>query len=114
MPNNNVFNTEQEPLYTDQVNTYADPGISTLQEWEAAVAGNLYVANTSGSITAAQNLLLQVANPGGSGRTLYVSRISGSITITGATLTVIRGGTFTGTTVTPVNYNFGSSTMSAP
>ncbi|MDF2927213.1 MAG: hypothetical protein K0R57_6127 [Paenibacillaceae bacterium] len=113
MPNYNPFNREDDPLFAEQVNTYAAPGIEALQEWEAAVAGILYAANTSGSITAAQNLLLQVTNPGGSGRTMYISRIAGSISISGATLTVSRGGTFSGSAVTPVNYNFGSGSVSS-
>lgn len=113
MPNNNVYNTESKPLFVDQVNTYTDPGVGTLQEWDAAVSGILFVANTSGSISGAQNLLLQVSNPGGSGKTMYISRISGGISIAGAALTVLKGGTFTGTTVTPVNFNLGSSGLSS-
>lgn len=111
MPNNNVFNTDSDPLYMEQTNTFTNPGIESAQEWQAAANGILFIANTSGSISASQNLLLQVSNSGA--RTMYVSRIAGSITTSGATLTVMRGGTFTGTAVTPVNYNFGSSVTSA-
>lgn len=113
MPNNNVFNNDSEPLFAEQMNTYINPGIESVQEWDAAVNGLLFIANTSGAITASQNLLLQVTNPGGSGKTMYISRIAGSITISGATMSVIRAGTFTGTVVTPVNYNFGSAAASS-
>lgn len=113
MPNHNVFNSEVVPIYMEQINTYAAPGIESGQEWQAAVNGILFVANTSGSITAAQNLLLQVTNSGVGGKTMYVSRIAGSISIAGATITIYQGGTFSGTTVTPVNLNLGKATTSS-
>ena len=113
MPNYNVINTEQDPLYVAQINTFRAPGIDTSQEWQASVNGILYGATTSGSITAAQNLLLQVTNPVASGKSLYLSRITGSISIAGATISLQRGGTFSGTTVTPSNFNFGSANVSS-
>lgn len=112
MPNYNVINTEQDPLYVAQINTFRAPGIDTSQEWQAAVNGILFGATASGSPTSAQNLLLQISNPAASGKTLYLSRITGSISIAGATLTILRGGTFSGITVTPSNFNFGSANVS--
>lgn len=112
MPNNNVFNTDSEPLYMEQTNTYSNPGIGSDQEWEAAVNGILFMASTSGSLTSGQSMLLQVTNPGASGKNMYLSFVSGSISAAG-TLALLRGGTFSGTTVTPVNSNFGSAAASS-
>ncbi|CAG7617366.1 hypothetical protein PAECIP111802_00399 [Paenibacillus allorhizosphaerae] len=43
---------------------------------------------------------------------MFVSRVSGGISIAGATIAILKNGTVTGTTVTPVNLNFGSSNTS--
>ncbi|MFC6226602.1 hypothetical protein ACFQI7_02185 [Paenibacillus allorhizosphaerae] len=64
------------------------------------------------ALAAGQNLLLQISNPAGSGKTMFVSRVSGGISIAGATIAILKNGTVTGTTVTPVNLNFGSSNTS--
>ncbi|KOY14476.1 hypothetical protein [Paenibacillus xylanivorans] len=113
MTNSNVFNQSNGPLYTQLTNTFSTPGIESTPEGGAAAAGSNFALTTSNvSIGAGLNLLLQVANSVGSGRTLYVSRISGGTTAA-ATLIVYSGGTITGgTTPTPVNTLLGNANTS--
>ncbi|WP_282938419.1 hypothetical protein [Paenibacillus sp. RC67] len=112
MPNYYVFDQTTNPLYIEQVNPYTFPGVDGSPEGSASMAGSLYIANFSSSITSAQNLILQVTNPVGSGKTMYVSRVYGSSSIAGATATLQKNGTVTGSAVTPLNLNFGSSNTS--
>ena len=114
MTNYFVFDTVNNPLYTQMTNTYTAPGIEGGAEGDAAKSGVLYVL-TSGStaVAANQNLLLQVTNPGGSGVSMYISSITGGSSAA-ATVTLYSGGTVTGgTTPTPFNALFGSSNTSA-
>lgn len=113
MTNYHVFDQVNDPVYTHQVNTYVDPGIEAGPEADAAREGVLFIAHFSASVPAAQNLMLQVTNPMGSGRTMYISRVSGSSSASNVLLTLLRNGTFSGSAVTPVNLNFGSANTSA-
>ena len=112
MTNYHVFDQLHDPIFTHQVNTFEDPGIEAGAEADAAKAGVLFAASFAASVPAGQNLLLQVANPPGSGRTMYVSRVFGSSSAA-VTLALYRNGTFTGSAITPVNLNFGSANASA-
>ncbi|WP_088833691.1 hypothetical protein [Paenibacillus tyrfis] len=112
MPNYSIFNRSNGPLYTQQVNTFSAPGIDSSPEGGAAMSGILFSANFSSSITAAQDAILQVSNPANSGKTMYVSRIAGSSSISGTTVNVLKNATVAGSAVTPVNLNFGSTTAS--
>ena len=105
MPNYFVFDTVSRPLYTQQVNTYVSPGIDTNVEGAAARAGILY--GVSATTAASNPLALQVSNPAGSGRTMYVSRLVASSATQAATVNLLRNATVSGTALTPVNYNFG-------
>ncbi|WP_150268974.1 hypothetical protein [Paenibacillus tepidiphilus] len=108
MPNEAIFNQSSGPLYTEQVNTYISPAIDNFPEADAALAGLLFSAPFASTVTTAAPLVIQVANPGGSGRTAYVSRVTGSSAASAVTLTVLRNATVTGATIAPVNFNFGS------
>ncbi|BFH63320.1 MULTISPECIES: hypothetical protein [Paenibacillus] len=113
MVNFKIFNKSSLPLYTQNVNTYTSPGIGSLPSSSAASAGASFTL-TSGSVTVpiSQNLLLQISNPAGSGKTVYASSISGGSTAA-ATVNVYSGGTITGgTTPTPQNNLFGSTITS--
>jgi hypothetical protein len=113
MPNFFVFNSQYNPLFTQLVNTYTTPSVETPPEGDAAKAGILYIL-TSNSINVpiGQNLLLQVSNPVGSGKTVYISSISGGASAA-ATVTLYSGGTITGgTSPTPFNTNFSSTNSS--
>lgn len=112
MPNDSVFNQSSQPLYTEQVNTYVTPGIDSAPEGGAAKAGLLFVIPAASTVTSAAPLVVQVSNPVGSGRTLYVSRVTASTATAVVTLTLLRNATVTGTTVIPINYNFGSALTS--
>ncbi|MEK3791417.1 hypothetical protein MKX42_06750 [Paenibacillus sp. FSL R7-0204] len=112
MPNETVFNQNSQPLYTEQVNTYIAPGIDTLPEAGAAMSGLLFGIPFASTVGTSTPLVMQVANPGGSGRTLYISRIIASTGTASVTLTLLRNATVGGMAVTPVNYNFGSAVTS--
>lgn len=108
MSNFHVFNNADDPLFTQQVNTFIVPGIESTPEGDAAKEGILYSANFSAAIGAGQNLILQTSNPANSGKTIYISRVSGSVSAAGATFSLLKNGTVSGSSVTPVNLNFGS------
>ncbi|MEK3682840.1 hypothetical protein GC101_28740 [Paenibacillus sp. LMG 31459] len=112
MPNDAVFNQNSQPLYTEQVNTYIAPGIDTLPEAGAAMSGLLFGFSFASTVTTAAPLVMQVSNPGGSGRTVYISRVIASTGTAAVTLTLLRNATVGGSIVTPVNYNFGSAVTS--
>jgi len=113
MTNYSVFNQSNSPLYTQSTNTYLVPGIEGSPEGDAAKSGALYILSSgSVGVGSGANLLLQLANPSGSGKTIYVSSLMGGTTAA-ATVTVLKGGTITGgTTPTPFNANLGSANTS--
>lgn len=112
MPNEAVFNQNNQPLYTEQVNTYIAPGIDTLPEAGAAMSGLLFGIPFASTITTSAPLVMQVSNPGGSGRTVYISRVIASTGTASVTLTLLRNATLGGSVITPLNYNFGSAVTS--
>ncbi|MBW4080917.1 hypothetical protein [Paenibacillus sp. S150] len=112
MPNDAIFNQSTQPLYTEQVNTYLAPGIDTLPEAGAAQSGLLFAVPFTSTVTASAPLVLQISNPAGSGRTVYISRVTASSAAAGVTLALLRNATVSGSTVTPVNFNFSSSVTS--
>lgn len=125
MPNNYVMNDNDQPLYVEMTNTFRAPDISAPPETSAAEAAVLFSANASNSATivlglASAIITVRINNPAGSGRTLYLSRVSGSIggtsllTSISGTFTIVRGGTVTSpATLTPVNHNLGSEAASS-
>lgn len=113
MPNEAVFNQNNQPLYTEQVNTYTAPGIDTLPEAGAAMSGLLFGIPFAATVTSSAPLVMQVSNPGGSGRTVYISRVIASTGTASVTLTLLRNATVGGSVITPLNYNFGSAVTSA-
>ncbi|WP_127584471.1 hypothetical protein [Paenibacillus koleovorans] len=125
MTNEFVFDSPNQPIYTQQVNTYLAPGTVAPPEASAGKSGFLFVGtatNTSSLGILGGNVIIsiQLANPGGSGRTCYVARFTGGIGISLSLLsnftgsvTLLQGGTLTGpTTVTPANSNFTSAQTS--
>jgi len=112
MANYSVFNQIENPLYTQQVNTYIAPGIDSTPEGSASKAGMLFGVNFASTVTTAAPLVLQLTNPSGSGKNMYVSRIAGSAATAAVILTIIKNGTVSGTAVTKVNLNFGSTAVS--
>ncbi|NOU82856.1 hypothetical protein GC101_28735 [Paenibacillus sp. LMG 31459] len=125
MPNNYVINDNDQPVYVEMTNTFRAPDISAPPEISASQSAVLFSANASNSATivlglASAIITVRINNPAGSGRTLYLSRVSGSIggtsllTSISGTFTIVRGGTITSpATVTPVNNNLGSPAASA-
>ncbi|MFS0872438.1 hypothetical protein [Paenibacillus xylanilyticus] len=113
--NYNVFNQSNGPLFTQLTNTFSAPGIEASAESGAAAAGSFFALTTNNTaVPANQNLLLQILNAAGSGRTLRISRISGGTTAA-ATLVVYSGGTVStsgGSTPVPVNTLLGSTNAS--
>lgn len=112
MPNDAMFNQNNQPLYTEQVNTYITPGIYSLPEADAAMSGLLFGIPFASTVTASAPLVMQVSNPAGSGRTVYISRVIASTGTAAVTLTLLRNAAVGGSVTTPVNYNFGSALTS--
>lgn len=125
MPNDYVFDDPNQPVYTNLTNTYTSPGIVAPPETNAGATGNLYVVNainstTLGLLGGSVTITIQVSNPAGSGKTLYVSRETGGVNVAlnllssfSGNLSLTKGGTLTSpTALTPVNSNFGSTRTS--
>jgi len=56
MPNDAVFNQMNQPLYTEQVNTFVAPAIDSPSEGGAAKAGLLFTIPFSSTVTTAAPL----------------------------------------------------------
>ncbi len=96
LPNNNVFNPQTQPVYTSNTNTYQSPGIITPPESDAGNVGRLFNSGTTNSTTlgvlgGSVIVTVQLSNPVGSGRTLYVSKLSGGITVSLSLLSSFSG-----------------------
>ncbi|MFC4303586.1 hypothetical protein [Cohnella boryungensis] len=126
MPNDSLFDSSAHPLYTRSINTYASPGTVAAPDIGAAQTGSEYNATATnsaslGGLGGSVIIALQLANPAGSGKTLYVSLIAGGTSIAlsllssfSATLTVAKNATLASpATVTPTNSNFASAKTSA-
>jgi hypothetical protein len=113
MTNNSVFNNERQPLYMLINNAYNAPASVAPPDASAAASGQLFVVATgNAAIAGASNQLTQITNPSGSGKSLYISKISGGITAA-ASLIIYSGGTVTGgTTPAPFNCQLGNATAS--
>jgi hypothetical protein len=125
MPNQFVFNDDDQPVYVEMVNPFQSPDISAPPEISASKNAVLYSTNASVSTLVVLGLIaaissIRISNPAGSGKTVYISRISGSIggssllSAMSGSFTIAKGGTVTTpTTLTPTNNNLGSSATSA-
>jgi len=113
MTNHSVFNNENSPVYMLTNNGYVSPVIISPAEYSAASSQRLFCLSTGNvSVGSGASLLLQIANPNGSGRTVYLARVAGGASNT-VTVTVASGGTITGgTTPTPFNTYLGSAVTS--
>ncbi|KZE81189.1 hypothetical protein AV654_01455 [Paenibacillus elgii] len=124
MTNDNVFDYKNDPVYVQMTNTVQTPDISAPPETSAGSAGSLFSLTGSASalvvlgLTSATFSLL-LSNPSNSGKTVYISRLTGSIggssllsSLFGST-TLFKGGTLSGAaSQTPTNNNFNSTTAS--
>lgn len=124
MPNYYVFDTITRPVNVQMTNTYQNPGTIAPPETDASKSGRVFSVNGSNSATVILALLsatisILITNPLGSGRTIYISQITGSIggssllsSLTGS-MSIVKGGTLTSpTTLAPANNNFGNATTS--
>ncbi|MFS0872439.1 hypothetical protein AB3N00_20980 [Paenibacillus xylanilyticus] len=125
MPNHNVFNPLTQPVYTSNTNTYTSPGIVAPPENDAGTSGSLFNSGTTNSTTlgllgGTVTATVQLANPAGSGRTLYVSRLFGGITVSlnllssfsGSMILSANGTLASPSTLIPVNSNLSSANVS--
>lgn len=126
MPNNPIFDSSNGPLYGAAANSYAQPGSEIpVQSGTSVQAGGVFAINASNSLSlgllgGSVNSSIRIANPSGSGKTVYLGQIIGYTNISlsllssfSAQVTVYSGGTVASpTTVTPVNLNLGSGTAS--
>ena len=121
MPNFFVFNKPDAPVYTQMQNNVANPDVSTLPDSDAGRAGVLFSANGSASATVLLGLIsavvtIQLINPVNSGRTVFISRINGSIggssllSAVSGSMAIIRGGTVgSPVSAAAVNNNLGQT-----
>ncbi|WP_260985272.1 hypothetical protein [Paenibacillus xylanexedens] len=107
--NYNVFNQSNGPLFTQLTNTFSAPGIEASAESGAAAAGSFFALTTNNTLLPSnQNLLLQIINAAGSGRTIRISSILGGATAA-ATLVIYSGGTVAGSNApVPINTLLGN------
>ncbi|MEK5026118.1 hypothetical protein [Paenibacillus sp. FSL M7-1046] len=125
MPNRYVFNENDQPVYVEMTNTFRSPDISAPPEMNASENAALFSSNASASATVILSLSsaiisVRINNPALSGRTVFISHISGSIggslllSAMSGTFTIVRGGTLTTPgTLTPVNNNLASTAASS-
>ncbi|MEC0094293.1 hypothetical protein [Paenibacillus macquariensis] len=124
MPNYYVFDTNTSPVNVQMTNTYQNPGIIAPPENNASNSGRLFsiFGSTSSLVVlglTSATISILLSNPSGSGRTVYLSQINGSIggssllsSLTG-NMSIVKGGTLTTpTTLTPANNNLGNTTTS--
>ncbi|ULL13146.1 hypothetical protein DVH26_00820 [Paenibacillus sp. H1-7] len=125
MPNDSVFDPKNQPVFTRVTNTFHTPGTIAPPETGAGKSGSLFISTATNSqnlnlLGGTVTISLQVSNPGGSGKTVYVSSFSGGTGISlsllssfSATATLVRGGTLTSpSAVAKTNTNFTSSNTS--
>jgi len=126
MPNHFIFDQSNSSFYGRLKNSYIQPGIVAPPETNAAVNDRTFIASASNSsslglLGGTINITLQVSNPSGSGRTMYITDIVGGVNVSlnllssfSASVTLYRGGTLTSpTAVTPFNAKFGSAATSS-
>ncbi|MCR8631013.1 hypothetical protein [Paenibacillus radicis (ex Xue et al. 2023)] len=125
MPNNNVYNLSNNPVYFLSTNTLSSPSIVAPPDNGAGQTGKLFVvtainSTSLGLLGGSVIITLQANNGSGSGITMYLSSIVGGTSIAlnllssfTATAAIIKGGTLTSpTTLTAVNTNFSSTNTS--
>lgn len=105
--NSQVYNFYPDPLFV----------IGATSNAYLSARGTFFSVTASGlSVAIGGSYLLQLTNPSGSGKTLYLYKFSMSTSgaSTGLTIQFIRNGSFpgAGTTVTPANTNFASTVPS--
>ncbi|QHW32450.1 hypothetical protein GZH47_17620 [Paenibacillus rhizovicinus] len=125
MPNHFIFDQSNSNFFGKLVNTYAAPGTVAPPDNNAAVNAREFVAtftssSSLGILGGSVIATMQISNPSGSGRTLYVSRITGGVGISlsllssfNGSMTLNRAGTIASpSTLTPFNTLFGSAAAS--
>lgn len=125
MPNDAVFDYKNQPVFNQQINTYRAPGAVAPPDASAASAGSEFIATATnsqslGALGGSVIITVQLSNPNGSGRTLYLSRVSGGTGVSlsllssfSATMTIVKGGTLTSpSTIAATNANFASANAS--
>lgn len=113
-PNNSIFNNENGPLFVQSTTSITDATVIESQATAASKNGTFYAVSTGSQSIAPNNfLLLQLTVPINSGKTIYISRVSGG-SIANTTIDLFFNATFAaaGTAVTPANFNAGSSNTS--
>lgn len=126
MPNHFIFDRSNSSFYGKLTNAYTDPGIVAPPDTNAATNDRSFITSASNSsslgiLGGSVIITLQISNPSGSGRTMYISDIIGGISVSlsllssfSASVTLYRGGTLSSpSTLTPFNAKFGSSATSS-
>ncbi|GMK41812.1 hypothetical protein PCCS19_48710 [Paenibacillus sp. CCS19] len=126
MPNYFVFDQSNSSFYGQLTNDYAEPGVMSPADMDAAVNNREFIttASNSGSLGILGGtviITLQISNPSGSGRTMYISSITGGINVSlsllssfSGSITMYSGGTLTSpSTLTPFSTKLGSGASSS-
>lgn len=126
MPNYFVFDQSNSSFYGQLKNNYTDPGIMSPTDMDAATNNREFIttASNSGSLGLLGGsviITLQFSNPSGSGRTMYISSITGGVNVSlsllssfSGSITLYSGGTLTSpSTLTPFSTKFGSGATSS-
>ncbi|PWW08504.1 hypothetical protein DFQ01_101227 [Paenibacillus cellulosilyticus] len=126
MPNYFVFDQSNSSFYGQLTNNYTEPGMMSPTDMDAATNNREFIATASNSGTlgllgGSVIITLQISNPSGSGRTMYISSITGGINVSlsllssfSGSITLYSGGTLTSpATVTPFSTKFGSGATSS-
>ncbi|MBM7566615.1 hypothetical protein [Paenibacillus sacheonensis] len=125
MPNHFIFDQSNSNFFGKLVNTYAAPGVVAPPDNDATVnarefATTFTTSSSLGILGGSVIASMQLTNPSGSGRSLYVSNMAGGVGVGlsllssfSGSLVVARGGTIASpSTLTPVNTLFGSAAAS--
>lgn len=126
MPNYFVFDQSNSSFYGQLTNNYIEPGILSPADMDAAINNREFITSASNSgslgiLGGSVIITLQISNPSGSGRTMYISSITGGINVSlsllssfSGSITLYSGGTLTApSTLTPFSTKFGSGAVSS-
>ncbi|WP_127531230.1 hypothetical protein [Paenibacillus kobensis] len=126
MPNHFIFDQSNSSFYGRLKNSYIEPGIVAPPESNAAANDRSFISSATNSsslgiLGGTVTISLQISNPLGSGRTMYIAGIVGGVNVSlsllssfSASVTLYQGGTLSSpSTLTPFNAKFGSAAASS-
>jgi hypothetical protein len=123
--NDFLINNNSNSLFTRSTSTYSSPVVISSPENDASKAGDLYLSTATNSASlgllgGTVTITLQISNQS-TNKTMYVSRVSGSIDVPlnllssfSGNVKLVKGGTILSPTIiNSINANFSSTNTSA-